>query len=157
LENGVQDFIFEGEMHMVAATNTELFLSVTTKELLAKTADGATYGFYFSGALSAEMRPEAKRNWTAGLLRVARNLQKVSKRLEAATLKLQEEHKKQSVASRMAVGRTRRTRAGNGATSNRGDVGGRPAESCQQASNFDQQPAPNIDQGLRGYLRFLNR
>lgn len=28
---------------------------------------------------------------------------------------------------------------------------------CQPASNFDQQPAPNIDQGLQGYFRFLNR
>jgi hypothetical protein len=28
---------------------------------------------------------------------------------------------------------------------------------CQPASNFDQQPACNIDQVLRGYLRFLNR
>ena len=29
--------------------------------------------------------------------------------------------------------------------------------SCQQASNFDQRPASKIDQGTRGYLRFLNR
>jgi hypothetical protein len=30
-------------------------------------------------------------------------------------------------------------------------------EGCQPASNFDQQPAPKIDQGLWGYFRFLNR
>jgi len=28
---------------------------------------------------------------------------------------------------------------------------------CQPASNFDQQPASKIDQGFRGYFRFLNR
>jgi hypothetical protein len=34
---------------------------------------------------------------------------------------------------------------------------GRKRKPCQPASNFDHQPAPNIDQGLRGYFRFLNR
>jgi hypothetical protein len=29
--------------------------------------------------------------------------------------------------------------------------------SCQPASNLDQLPASNIDQGLRGYFRFLNQ
>ena len=33
----------------------------------------------------------------------------------------------------------------------------RPSPDCQPASNFDQQPAYKIDQGFRGYWRFLNR